>query len=277
MTLFLTLNGTFQHVEIGLFQDTKLLKTIIIKNSNTNKLIIPTIDSLLKEESLSLTNLAFIAANQGPGPFTTLRTILTTINALNFASNIPIIGIDSLIGLAREYDAHLHSHMYTHAGTDTNTDTNTNTNINSNPEPPIIVLLDAFNNDVYYCIKKKEADSYQTGYTKIDILLATLPTFLALSTSDSLSPEILSLGTLSQKKIIFIGNAAILHKDKIAAIDSCSPVFPDQLPLHCSLYYLGMLALEQWSLSSEKSWQKKTTPNPQKLVPLYLKKHAAEL
>src|SRR5436190_17333509 len=100
MTLFLTLHGTAQHVEVGLFQEKKLLKSITIKNSDTNKLIIPTIDSLLKQENLSLAHLAFIAANQGPGPFTTLRTILTTVNGLHFASNLPIIGIDSLFELA---------------------------------------------------------------------------------------------------------------------------------------------------------------------------------
>ncbi len=276
MTLFLILNGTSPHVEIGLFQEKKLLASSSIKNSYTNKLLIPTIDLLLKQENLLFTHLAFVGANQGPGPFTTLRTLLTTVNGLHFASNIPIIGIDSLIGLAHEYE-----NSYKHAPENINL-TNTDTNI--------LVLLDAFNNDVYYCIKNKKTDLYQTGYTKIDILLSTLlPTFFelmpfpktSLDTTPTLKPTIIPDKTsqlINPKKIICIGNAILLHRDKImtmsAFMGTFEPIFPDPLPLSCSLYHIGITALEQWKSQENSSTKTSAT---QKLIPLYLKKHAAEL
>ena len=56
--------------------------------------------------------------------------------------------------------SHKYAHVYNHTDTDSNIDTNTGTNpytdANINTETPVIVLLNAFNNDVYYCIQNKK-------------------------------------------------------------------------------------------------------------------------
>ncbi len=45
---------------------------------------------------LRFLDLAFIAAHQGPAPFTTLRVCLTTVNGFAFATGMPLIGINGL-------------------------------------------------------------------------------------------------------------------------------------------------------------------------------------
>jgi len=97
-----------------------------INKINASAHCIPAIDTLLKEHNITLADLSCIVANCGPGPFTTLRVVLTTVNGIQAASSLPLIGIDSLDALIQEY---------------------------SNPAYPLTVaLLNAFNHDVYYAI-----------------------------------------------------------------------------------------------------------------------------
>lgn len=223
MTAFLVIQGTYQDVRIGLFNAHVLLNSIIIKNSEASKQLIVTINTLLNTHNLSLNSLSFIAANQGPAPFTTLRTILTTVNGINFASKIPLIGIDTLKALADEW----HDKAF----------------------PTTVVLLEAFNNDVYYHIQNDISDTCQTGYKKIDSLLEKLAQNKPLQT------------------IRFIGNAALLYQSKIEAVFASYAYFPTPIPSLCSLLFLGEISLKAWHIQQIHT----------QLAPLYLKKHQAEI
>ena len=92
---------------------------------DASRLLITAIDSLLAAHNLTRSQLNFIAVNQGPGPFTTLRTVLSTVNGLAYALSVPLIGVDGLAAFADE--------VYTGGVT--------------------AVMLNAFNHDLYFALK----------------------------------------------------------------------------------------------------------------------------
>ena len=51
---------------------------------------------MLKNSRLTFRRFAFVAAHQGPAPFTTLRVCLTTVNGFAFATGVPLIGVNGL-------------------------------------------------------------------------------------------------------------------------------------------------------------------------------------
>lgn len=149
MTYFLSIQNTYESVEIALFGDEKLLATAQEDKMRASKYFIRILEFILKDNNIELSDLAFLAANQGPGPFTTLRVVIASVNGLGFATQIPLIGIDGLDALLLEYP---------------------------DAQTPIsVAILNAFNNDVYYGISEK-GKTTQKGCKNIDLFLDEIKT-----------------------------------------------------------------------------------------------------
>src|SRR5689334_5441532 len=127
MNIFLSIQNTYETIDVGLFSAHTVIDTASISKLQASKKITILLDSLLKKHFLQLSDINFIAVNQGPGPFTTLRIVLTTVNAIQFSRHIPLIGIDGLHAILAEYK--------------------------NNEYPNTVALLDAFNKDVYFGIQ----------------------------------------------------------------------------------------------------------------------------
>lgn len=123
MIISLAIQSTYQSIELGLFFDGNLRVSVQEHKNNASKNIIPIIGSLLAEEKITLSDLTYIAVNQGPGPYTTLRVVIATANGLAYATQKPIVGVNAFSAFAHEIDS----------------DTT-----------PTYILFDAFNKDVYY-------------------------------------------------------------------------------------------------------------------------------
>lgn len=145
-TTFLSLQGSYSILEISLFKNSKHVYTIKEKNIKASSLLIPIIKKLLKDNNLKLNDLDFITADQGPGAFTSLRVIISTINGLSFANKIPLIGIDGLEAIYNE--------------------------AKEQSDNNIVAILNAYNNDVFYAFNKN--NNIQKGYQKIDSLISEL-------------------------------------------------------------------------------------------------------
>jgi tRNA threonylcarbamoyladenosine biosynthesis protein TsaB len=143
---FLTLQSTYEKVEIALFVGHTSTHAVHINKKESTETLIPHLQSLINEAQCNLEDLSFIAANTGPAPFTTLRVVIATINGISFASKIPLIGIDGLWALLDQY---------------------------RQPQTLTIALLDAFNNEVYYAIEQ-DSEPPLSGYSSIDSLIKTL-------------------------------------------------------------------------------------------------------
>lgn len=150
METFITLQNTYDDVQIGLLnaQDSpRLIASTSINKIHASKELIPTLNAFLQQHNVSLDSIPFIAVNQGPGPFTTLRVVITTVNGIAFATGVPLIGVDALEAVRQEV-AH---------------------------EPYSIkaILFNGFAFDVYLLIEENGQTTFK-GYQNIDHLLATL-------------------------------------------------------------------------------------------------------
>lgn len=180
MTSFLTLQNTYHDIQLALFREQRIVATASASKIDASRMLIPLTSSMLAENDIQISELKFIAANIGPGPFTTLRTVLASANGLSFATQAPLIGIDAL-------DAMLQEHLSA-----------TNT--------ALVVLLNAFNRDVYFATRSGSG-KIQKGCMNIDAFLAEL----AQSNSTS-SLQFVGNGTTLHKDLILktFGSHAII-------------------------------------------------------------------
>jgi tRNA threonylcarbamoyl adenosine modification protein YeaZ len=144
MHSYLIINHTPQIFEVALFTNNNLRCVLSQDKRLASKLLIPMLQTITIENNIPLTELAYIGINQGPGLFSTLRSIIATVNGLHAATHIPLIGVDGLEALLYEYI----NTDYTYT----------------------IALLDACNKDVYYAIAHNGI-IVSTGYKNIDIFL----------------------------------------------------------------------------------------------------------
>ena len=147
MTKFISVQNTYQTLELGLFDNTALVDIRFAKNQQASREFIPLLQDLFKHNNQSLQELSCMVVNQGPGPFSTLRVVIASVNGISFSTNIPLIGIDGLDSFIMQYSDS--SYPYT------------------------VVLLNAFNYDVYFALQQPGQPVIK-GYKKIDQLLYKL-------------------------------------------------------------------------------------------------------
>jgi tRNA threonylcarbamoyl adenosine modification protein YeaZ len=144
---YIIINHTQHIIETALIIDNASLEYSTDDKRHASRTLVPHLDALLTKHTLNLTDLSFIGINQGPGLFSTLRSIISTVNGIHCATGIPLIGIDGLIATAQEsYNTHY---------------------------PLSVTLLNAFNNEVYYAISDNN-NIIKTGYNAITTLLQEL-------------------------------------------------------------------------------------------------------
>lgn len=124
METFLAIQNTYAQVQMAIYANGTLHEIISLDKTVASRDCVVALEQLLRQNSVSFADLSFIAVNQGPGPFTTLRVVISTINGLSFARNIPLIGVNGLQALSLDYHC-----------------------------PHKVILLNAFAGDVYYRIE----------------------------------------------------------------------------------------------------------------------------
>lgn len=148
MSIFISIQHTYQGIEAALFDKYHLLGAITDDKKRASKTIIGLLNELLSAHQLQIRDLAFLAVNQGPGPFTTLRVVIASVNGLSFAIKKPLIGIDGLDALIQENQSEQH--------------------------PITLALLNAFTNDVYFALHDRTCAIYEKGCKNITQLLLEL-------------------------------------------------------------------------------------------------------
>ena len=167
----LIIQSTYDQVEIAIYNNNNQIANIFIAKQEASSKILLGINDLLFKCQITLKDIDKIIVNLGPSPFTTLRTVISTVNGLAFAEQIPVVGVDGLKAFVN-HDAKKFSDM------------------------PIVVIMNAFANDVYYAIKNATSKNVETGITTIDDLLEKV----------------------SQLKNFYLaGNGYQLHKDKFTS------------------------------------------------------------
>lgn len=83
----------------GIFHEVNLEN---IRNHNIE--LLPQLEIFLIEHKLKIEDMDFIAIGIGPGSFTALRIAFSTVKAICYAKNIPLIGISSLKSLYKNIE-----------------------------------------------------------------------------------------------------------------------------------------------------------------------------
>lgn len=121
---FLLIQYPYESIEIALCSESTIVEKKSIHKFEAIKLLIPTIDTILKDNNLTLKNLTCVAINRGPGPYNTLRSIIATVNGFFFTQKINIVELEALPLLLKD------------------------------KQEPTVALLNAFSKRVYYGIKQ---------------------------------------------------------------------------------------------------------------------------
>jgi tRNA threonylcarbamoyladenosine biosynthesis protein TsaB len=247
MHSYIAIQNTYDVFEIALFIDGNFVDKKRENKYHASKLFIPLLDELLTKNNVKISDFDFCAVNCGPGPFSTLRSVIASVNGLHFATNIPLIGIDGLEAAFLEF----YDNKYENT----------------------VVLLNAFNNEVYYLIAHHD-QILSMGYQKISALKDILLPQFSLCSNRGPHQKELKMG-LNERgfnsvnhPINFIGNGVTLHQSLIQEKFGNNAVIKEQNPSMCSIEMIGKLGLEKWLL-------KQTSPTF--VMPLHLKKHAVEL
>jgi tRNA threonylcarbamoyl adenosine modification protein YeaZ len=178
---FISIQATYSGASVALFSSSTLLESHTEQDAKASSHLIHHIDLILKKHNLTLQDLDFITIDKGPGAFTSLRVTVATVNGIAFSHRIPLIGIESLDAFVFEIDK--------------------KQNFEAIPKTSIsIILLNAYNNDVYYAINRETQEATHVvdkGCKKIDAVLELLPS------NDSF------------QTCLITGNGALLHQELI--------------------------------------------------------------
>lgn len=170
MHSYIATQSTYATFEIALFTDKQLIDKVTEDKRNTSKLFIPLLENLLSRNAIAFSELSFCAVNCGPAPFSTLRSIIASMNGLHCATNIPLIGIDGLQAIFLEF---------------------------YNPQyENTVILLNAFNNESYYLIAQGER-VVSVGYKKTQLLHGEIQQF-AVNTVNLIDNRMCSLETIGR-------------------------------------------------------------------------------
>ncbi len=209
--VFFSIQGSYKQIEIALFRGLEELYNIKEENLKASSRLIPSFVDILQSNSLSLGDVKFISLDQGPGAFTSLRVLISTINGIGFARDVPLIGINGLEALACE----------------------TLSCIKKQDNYPIIIpLLNAFNNDVYFAVYEFLKGNLKlllpAGYKNIDHLLEELR------------------GKFGKREILFSGSGASLFNEKIKTVFKYQAITSEKFSLVASAKQIGIMGLERW-------------------------------
>lgn len=140
MESYLILQYPYDHIEIALCHRGKIKVSVQESKLNAVELTMPKIQEILKDQNISISNLSFIAVNTGPGPYNTLRALITTANGIHFAQKTPLINACALDLLLQERN-----------------------------EQPTLAILNAFAKHVFYAFNTSKTQ--EQGYCSIDNLI----------------------------------------------------------------------------------------------------------
>lgn len=221
MNIFLAIQNNYQEIQIALYKNNEQLDFCSIDKKEASKLLTISLSHLLNTHQIDPNRLSFIAVNQGPAPFTTLRVVLASMNGFSFASGIPLIGIDAFDAMSQEWR---------HAD-----------------YPTTVILLNAFAGELYFSIERDNM-AIQRGYQHADVLVT-------------------QCAQLSGP-IRFLGNGAALYRTTIETVLHDKASFSSISRDYCSIETIATLGYQEWKTGNKGSFQ---------LLPLYLKKHQAEI
>lgn len=184
MQHYLVLQYPYETIQVALCQNGNIIQSMTEHKFNAIRSTIPNIQTLLTTHNLKLSDIACIGVNVGPGPYNTLRALLTMANGIHFVTKIPLISLSALQLLQQEY-----------------------------PSQNSLVLLHAFADHVFYRLKTDQT-IVQGG--------CSITTLLALINKQSTVTPIITMGNGAQKykELLLQDTKKLIFPDPIQKFNS---------------------------------------------------------
>jgi tRNA A37 threonylcarbamoyladenosine modification protein TsaB len=103
MSHYIILQYPYETIDIALCVSGNIISFKSLHKHQAIGETIPTIQELLGSHNLKLSDLICIGVNVGPGPYNTLRGILTMMNAIATVTKIPLISMSALDLINKQY------------------------------------------------------------------------------------------------------------------------------------------------------------------------------
>lgn len=108
MSHYIIVQYSYQAVDIAICQKSSILQSVSLHKFQAVAQTIPTIQQLLIFQGISMSDIDYIGVNVGPGPYNTLRALLTMVNGIHKTLNIKIIASNALDLMTIEQNSHDH-------------------------------------------------------------------------------------------------------------------------------------------------------------------------
>jgi tRNA threonylcarbamoyladenosine biosynthesis protein TsaB len=182
--MILVVQSTYELVQVGLFDGSRLIYTHALDKKEASALLIPTIDTLTSAAKIQIQDCECAIINQGPGPFTTLRIVIATMNGISFATGLPLVGVNAL-------DALLYTSDPTYSRS-------------------IVAMLNAYGGDVYFAVRAAgEHQSRQGVGPVMTVPLETLTQEVTILGNATVQQQALLIDRLSRDTVI----PGVIHAD----------------------------------------------------------------
>lgn len=100
MTRILALETAGETCSVALLDGSEVLEKFEMAPRKQTELVLPMVESLLAEASVSLAQLDGIAFGHGPGAFTGVRVAAAVTQGLAFSADLPVVGVSTLAACA---------------------------------------------------------------------------------------------------------------------------------------------------------------------------------
>lgn len=238
----LILHPDYTNIHVALTNAQNILSKTSIHKHEASKNLLFVIDDLLKQSKINLTDLSFLSAQIGPGPFTTLRVVLSTLNGLAYATKLPLIGVDGLDAFIKDQETIFKKDL---------------DRKEEFKQRYLIIILNAFCNDVYFAIYDRFEKTTLKGCTSINNFIIKLEDLFKNSSEKLKSKEF----------AICVGNGLLLHQKTLIEKFNSQIFIPENFQEICSLDSVRILAYE--------NYKNKNFYN--QLLPIYLKESSSHL
>lgn len=210
----LLINPGYEYIDVGLYANSKISEIRTVHKHQASKTLITTIDALLRDHNYSLDHLTFIGVNTGPGPFTTLRVAIATVNGLAYGSKIPLVAADG-------FDLWIDQ------------------TISTCTTPYLCIMLNAFSNDVYCAIVNVKTREVIKDCTSIENLCKHLKPL------EQFNPN--------QPSVTLYGNGITVYQKQLEALDPKTIILNKNEPTNSSfIETMARIAMQSWANKDHK-------------------------
>lgn len=134
---FVVFQSTYKTLTLGLFRNGELCQRVSGESKEMSATLLIHFEGLLKKESLTFRDLAFIGVYVGPGPFTSIRSLVAYANGLAFSSGVMLVEIDGFDAFFKDFT--FSKFDYT------------------------ALIFNAFGQEFFYAIRTNRTGLYETG------------------------------------------------------------------------------------------------------------------